>query len=169
MSSVKAPSHPFEITTISKILEESPIDLATGQLYANFNCDAAISCAGLNNDDPKDIRLNVSANTSRPYAFVARNIYSMKLRLVKSASGGTFTGYYVQNQPALLGDIENIDVYMTNKIVADSFGMIIERSKIPAGSKGNNDPFLMCTVKHTDWDNEVSTTIKFVHVFNLSS
>ncbi|MBW0485785.1 hypothetical protein O181_025500 [Austropuccinia psidii MF-1] len=157
MSSIKQPSHPFEITTISEVLEESPPDLSPGRLYGNFDCTAAISCGGIRGNDPKDIALKVSANTSRNFALVAQTLYSLKLRLVKNPKNSTYTGYYTPGQPALLGDPERVDVDMTNKIVADSFGLIIKRAEIPASTSGEGDTTLSCTIRHTDWDSEVSS------------
>ncbi|MBW0522191.1 hypothetical protein O181_061906 [Austropuccinia psidii MF-1] len=157
MSSIKQPCHPFEITTISEVLKESPPDLPPGRLYGSFDCPAAISCGGIHGDDPKDIALKVSANTSRNFALVAQNLYSLKLRLVNNPKNATYTGYYTPGQPALLGDPKRVDIDMTNKIVSDSFGLIIKRAKIPASTSGEGDTTLSCTIRHTNWDSEVNS------------
>ncbi|MBW0506374.1 hypothetical protein O181_046089 [Austropuccinia psidii MF-1] len=80
----------------------------------------------------------------------------MRLRVIKSPSEGTYTGYYNPNHPAHLGESDKIDIDMTNKIVADDLGIVIDRTKIPAGTKGNSDTLLKSIIQHTDWDNQAS-------------
>ncbi|MBW0550191.1 hypothetical protein O181_089906 [Austropuccinia psidii MF-1] len=129
MSNGCKPTHGFEIVLISHILEEVskqqkstyktnglftddlddddnmqlPTDLPPGQIYGSQRCMAGLPVSGIDNNDTKEVKLELLANTNRSNALQAVSKHYAPVRISKRVHENIYIGVYNPQCTAFLG------------------------------------------------------------------
>jgi hypothetical protein len=127
--------------------------LPPGQQYGTFTAPGFISC---NPAEPTDYEVILSANTSAAFALESGYIYSLtgKLMVIGRDSPPIFT--YFPETMIRVCKLEHFIGETTNKTSIDAIGTAITVDRETTDNNGLIENNLMVTLRHHDWDPEVS-------------
>ncbi|MBW0460319.1 hypothetical protein O181_000034 [Austropuccinia psidii MF-1] len=134
--------------------------------YSNTTCSdvwqlsmvAGVPVSGISNDDVKEVKLQLFANTSRSYALRAGGNYYVPVRIAKSANENTCLGIYNPQYTTYLGPTNNTPLNFTNKLHSSGFGVIVSRQeKVLCLGNNNIEAVKSFWICHNEWNPEVGS------------
>ncbi|KAA1110927.1 hypothetical protein PGT21_034404 [Puccinia graminis f. sp. tritici] len=149
----RPPNHPVSAKHLAYVTESSSANLPSGQQYGTFTAPGYISC---NPAAPTDYEVILSANTSAAFALETGFIYSLtgKLMVITPDSPPIFT--YFPETMIRVCKVEHFIGEMTNKTSVDVISTAISVERETSDNNGLLENNLMVTLRHHDWDPEVS-------------
>ncbi|MBW0494133.1 hypothetical protein O181_033848 [Austropuccinia psidii MF-1] len=101
-------------------------------------------------DGPINIKVTLSANTSRSCALQAETMYFVTVKNVKSPGPNTYTGYYVPLQLLALVLPKEFHHMLTDKVSTHGLGVVINKMETKPSTPDPNNITLNINICHTD-------------------